>query len=204
MEFSDIQLRILIDERKNRSVEYYHTTTNKKKYLFWNEIAEKINDQENTNYFTGDACHKKFLGLTKAFYTAEKYKEGTGMRSCLVGKEIYEEFSTMFWLKPELPFEQVRNENVRSSSANSPEALSSSISPKWPKGKSSLEQPLEKAVKESPTIGASGKSSSLATSSNPVETPNISRPVTLTISFFSQNANMINVTFNYGGASEDD
>ncbi|CAB4492134.1 unnamed protein product [Rhizophagus irregularis] len=100
MEFSDIQLRILIDERKNRSVEYYHTTTNKKKYLFWNEIAEKINDQENTNYFTGDACHKKFLGLTKAFYTAEKYKEGTGMRSCLVGKEIYEEFSTMFWLKP--------------------------------------------------------------------------------------------------------
>jgi len=51
MEFSDAQLRILIDERKNRNAEY-HATTNKKKYLFWNEIAEKINDQENTNYFT--------------------------------------------------------------------------------------------------------------------------------------------------------
>ncbi|POG74833.1 hypothetical protein GLOIN_2v1571918, partial [Rhizophagus irregularis DAOM 181602=DAOM 197198] len=203
MEFSNTQLRILIDERKNRNVEY-HTTTNKKKYLFWNEIAEKINDQENTNYFTGDACHKKFLGLTKAFYTAEKYKEGTGTKRSLVGEEIYEEFSTMFWLKPELPFEQVRNENVRSSSANSPEASSSSISPKRPKGKSSSEQqPLEKAVKESPTIGASGKSSSLATSSNPAETPNISRPVTPTIPSFSQNANVINVTFNYGGASED-
>ena len=67
MEFSDTQLRILINERKQRNAEY-HATTNKKKYLFWNEIAEKINDQENTNYFTGDACHKKFLGLTKAFY----------------------------------------------------------------------------------------------------------------------------------------
>ncbi|CAG8734960.1 6395_t:CDS:1, partial [Funneliformis mosseae] len=45
-----------------------------------------------------------------------------------------------------LPFEQVRNENVRSNSANSSEASSSSISPKRPKGKSSSEQqPLEKA-----------------------------------------------------------
>ena len=69
MEFSNAQLRILIDERKNRNVEY-HTTTNKKKYLFWNEIAKKLNDQKNTNDFTGDACHKKFLGLTKAFYVS--------------------------------------------------------------------------------------------------------------------------------------
>ena len=69
MEFSDTQLRVLINERKNRNAEY-HSTTNKKKYLFWNEIAEKINDQENTNYFTGEACHKKFLGLTKAFYVS--------------------------------------------------------------------------------------------------------------------------------------
>jgi hypothetical protein len=67
MEFSGTQLRILIDERKHRNAEY-HATTNKKKYLFWNEIAEKLNDQENTNYFTGDECHKKFLSLTKAFY----------------------------------------------------------------------------------------------------------------------------------------
>ena len=69
MEFSDAQLRVLIDERKNRNAEY-HSTTNKKKYLFWNEIAEKLNVQENTNYFTGDECHKKFLSLTKAFYVS--------------------------------------------------------------------------------------------------------------------------------------
>ena len=55
----------------------------------------------------------------------------------------------------------MRNENVRSSSANSPEASSSSISPKQPKGKSSSEQqPLEKAVKDPP------KSPSLTTSTN--------------------------------------
>src|SRR2546430_15918495 len=45
MEFSDAQLRVLIDERKNRNAEY-HSTTNKKKYLFWNEIAEKLNIQD--------------------------------------------------------------------------------------------------------------------------------------------------------------
>ena len=64
MEFSDAQLRVLIDERKNRNAEY-HSTTNKKKYLFWNEIAEKLNVQERTNYF-----YKKFLSLTKAFYVS--------------------------------------------------------------------------------------------------------------------------------------
>jgi len=69
MEFSDTQLRVLINERKNRNAEY-HSTTNKKKYLFWNEIAEKLNVQERTNYFTGDECHKKFLSLTKAFYVS--------------------------------------------------------------------------------------------------------------------------------------
>ena len=69
MEFSDAQLRVLIDERKNRNAEYY-STTNKKKYLFWNEIAENLNVQKNTNYFTGNECHKKFLSLTKAFYVS--------------------------------------------------------------------------------------------------------------------------------------
>ena len=66
MEFSDAQLRILIDERKERNAEY-HATPNKKKNLFWVNIASKLNDLENTNYFTGENCHNKFLGLTKAF-----------------------------------------------------------------------------------------------------------------------------------------
>ncbi len=69
MEFSDVQLHVLIDERKNRNAEY-HSTINKKKYFFWNEIAEKLNVQKNTNYFTGDECYKKFLSLTKVFYVS--------------------------------------------------------------------------------------------------------------------------------------
>ncbi|RGB23394.1 hypothetical protein C1646_774560 [Rhizophagus diaphanus] len=104
----------------------YHATTNKKKYLFWNEIAEKINDQENTNYFTGEACHKKFLGLTKAFYTAEKFKERTGdKRSLVVGEKIYEEFSSKFWVKPELSFGRARSGSVRGSSRASSSSRSS-------------------------------------------------------------------------------
>ncbi|CAG8599013.1 877_t:CDS:2, partial [Ambispora gerdemannii] len=108
--------------------------------------------------------------------TAKRYREGIGTKKCLVGEKIYDDFSTKFWLKPELPFEQVRNENVSRTSSHETSAFS--ISPERPKGKSSSEQPLEKAV----------------------ETPNISRPVTPTLPSFSQNVNVINVTFNYGGA----
>ena len=69
MEFSDVQLRILIDEQKQKNAEY-HATSNKKKRLFWENIANRINKSENTNYFTGEDCHKKFLYLTKAFYVS--------------------------------------------------------------------------------------------------------------------------------------
>jgi hypothetical protein len=31
---------------------------------------------------------------------AEKYKKGTRDKKSLVGKKIYEEFSTLFWLNP--------------------------------------------------------------------------------------------------------
>src|SRR6266480_3612561 len=37
-----------------------------------------------------------------------------------------------------------------------------------------------------------------------IETPVVSRPVTPTLPSFSQNANVINVTINYGGAREED
>ena len=62
----------------------------------------------------------------------------------------------------------MRNENV--SKTSFPEKSASLIS--RPKGKSSsvTEQPSEKAIKKSPAISTSGKSSSLAILSNPVET----------------------------------
>ncbi|GES87627.1 hypothetical protein GLOIN_2v1571918 [Rhizophagus clarus] len=178
-EWSDAQLRLLINERKQKNAEY-HATPNKKKQDFWDDVASKLNEQENTNFFLGKDCHNKFLNLTKAFNTAKRYREGTGTKKSLVGKKY-------------------TKSSQRGSGLNQNFHLSK------PKGKSSsvTEQPLEKAVKKSPAIGASGKSSSLTTS-NPVETPNISRPITPTLPSFSQNANVINVTFNYGGVQTEE
>ncbi|RGB22019.1 hypothetical protein C1646_776810 [Rhizophagus diaphanus] len=131
-EWSDAQLHLLINERKQKNAEY-HATPNKKKQDFWDDVANKLNEQENTNFFLGKDCHNKFLNLTKAFNTAKRYREGTGTKKSLVGEKIYEEFSTRFWFKPELPFEQVCNENV--SRTSFPEKSASSIS--RPNGKSS-------------------------------------------------------------------
>ncbi|POG65648.1 hypothetical protein GLOIN_2v1844632 [Rhizophagus irregularis DAOM 181602=DAOM 197198] len=75
-----------------------------------------ISAEENTNFFTSEGCYKKFLSLMKAFYMTDKYKKGTGNKE-LSWEGIYKEFSTKFWLKPELPFDQAsiqRTSRVRS------------------------------------------------------------------------------------------
>ncbi|EXX60079.1 hypothetical protein RirG_183170 [Rhizophagus irregularis DAOM 197198w] len=76
----------------------------------------------------------------------DKYKKGTGNKE-LSWEGIYKEFSTKFWLKPDL-----RNHQL---------------------------------FEDSPPV------------SRPV-TPASSRPVTSTLPSFSQNANVITVTINYG------
>ncbi|UZO23046.1 uncharacterized protein OCT59_015392 [Rhizophagus irregularis] len=131
----------------------------------------KLNKQENTNFFLSKDCHNKFLNLTKAFNMAKRYREGTGTKKknkWVIISKLIQSYHSL-----ELPFEQVYNENVGSSSVNSFEVTSSSILPKRPKGKSSSEQqPLEKAVKDS------SKLSSLTTSNLlTVEIPNTFRPV---------------------------
>jgi len=60
---------MLIDERKNGN-DQYHRTSNRYKRNFWDEIANKINQANNTNYFTGEDCNKKFLVLTRAYYVS--------------------------------------------------------------------------------------------------------------------------------------
>ncbi|PKK59680.1 hypothetical protein RhiirC2_794492, partial [Rhizophagus irregularis] len=57
--------------------------------------------------------------------TAKRYREGTGTKKSLVGEKIYKEFSTLFWLKPELSFDQQHNENVRRKSGTSSSSRSS-------------------------------------------------------------------------------
>jgi len=60
---------MLIDERKNGNEEY-HRTPNRNKRNFWEDIANEINRVNNTNYFTGEDCNKKFLALTRAYYVS--------------------------------------------------------------------------------------------------------------------------------------
>ena len=69
LEWNDEQTHILIDERKNGNGEY-HWTPKRNKRIFWKKIAEKLNEVNNSNYFTGKACNKKFLSLTRAYYVS--------------------------------------------------------------------------------------------------------------------------------------
>ncbi|CAB5389645.1 unnamed protein product [Rhizophagus irregularis] len=60
------------------------------------------------------------------FNTAKRYREG-GVKKSLVWERIYEEFSTLFWLKPELSFDQQHNESVRRKSGTSSSSEPSTI-----------------------------------------------------------------------------
>ncbi|POG61808.1 hypothetical protein GLOIN_2v1701234 [Rhizophagus irregularis DAOM 181602=DAOM 197198] len=68
-QWSEEQIRMLINERKNGNEEY-HRTPNCNKRNFWEDIANEINRVNNTNYFTGEDCNKKFLALTRAYYVS--------------------------------------------------------------------------------------------------------------------------------------
>ena len=61
------QIYVLIDKHKNENAKYHHTS-NYNKRIFWKNIAEKLNQIYNTNYFTERDCNKKFLALTWIYY----------------------------------------------------------------------------------------------------------------------------------------
>ena len=82
LEWSEEETRILIDERKIGNVEY-HQTPKRNKRIFWENIAERLNRIYNTNYFTGEACNKKFLALTRAYYVSNMIIEQTEM-PCII------------------------------------------------------------------------------------------------------------------------
>ncbi|RGB22568.1 hypothetical protein C1646_748474 [Rhizophagus diaphanus] len=139
LEQNEEQTRFLIDERKTGN-EVYHKTPKRSKTDFWEEISNKLNENNNINYFTGEACNKKFLSLTRAYYVRAQ---------------------------------QHSNTVTPSSSPNIPRRSQSSRIPR------------------------------------PIHSPNTScldtsRPMIPTIPSFSQNANVINVTFNYGGAQTEE
>ena len=69
--WTDAQLRVLINERKENNA-YYHDLVENGKRVFWKGMSAKINLQFGTNY-SGQYCKKKFLGFVRT-HKVSKYK----------------------------------------------------------------------------------------------------------------------------------
>ena len=63
IEWSEQEIRALIDERKRRNNDYYRTFS-RSKVQFWNEVAVKIKENTESD-FTGIQCREKFKNLIK-------------------------------------------------------------------------------------------------------------------------------------------
>jgi len=64
IDWTDAQTRILINERRNRNVEYHNL--GRDRLPFWESIAIKINEEHNT-HFDGYQCKKKFTNLIRDY-----------------------------------------------------------------------------------------------------------------------------------------
>ncbi|UZO05913.1 uncharacterized protein OCT59_026251 [Rhizophagus irregularis] len=63
-EWTDPQIRTLIDECRTRNDEFHNLRRNRK--IFWNSIADKIN-QKNGTSFNGHQCKEKFSNLVQDY-----------------------------------------------------------------------------------------------------------------------------------------
>ncbi|RIA83164.1 hypothetical protein C1645_880665 [Glomus cerebriforme] len=144
-----------------------------------NEEYHRTPNRNKRNFW--EKIAEKLNETTKAYY------EGTKNKRSLVGEQYYEEFSTEFWKEPGMQ-RPLSNTTVSTTSSPTPLTVVSD-------GQSSSES-LNSFKTGSDTSSKQTKSSRPVTPS--IETPVVSRPVTLTIPSFSQNANVINVTINYG------
>lgn len=61
--WTDDQLRVLIDERKENN-EDYHNLNNNMRCNFWKSLASKINIKFGTDY-SGKKCKDKFQSLIR-------------------------------------------------------------------------------------------------------------------------------------------
>lgn len=63
IEWSEDEIRALINERRRRN-EDYHRMFGRSKIPFWNEVAEKVKEDTGTD-FTGIQCKEKFKSLVR-------------------------------------------------------------------------------------------------------------------------------------------
>ncbi|GET55743.1 hypothetical protein GLOIN_2v1874283 [Rhizophagus irregularis DAOM 181602=DAOM 197198] len=73
--WTDRQLRVLINERKNEN-DNFHELSGNMKHNFWKGLASKINLEFGTTY-TGRQCKEKFNGLVRAYKKMQLYIEET-------------------------------------------------------------------------------------------------------------------------------
>ena len=71
VDWTDTQIRILIDERRNRNEEYHNFGRNR--IGFWNNIATRINQEHNTS-FNGHQCKEKFSNLVRSYNVSSRDK----------------------------------------------------------------------------------------------------------------------------------
>src|SRR5207237_5540848 len=120
----------------------------------------------------------------------------TLLKRSLIGEKYYEEFSTEFWKEPGICFSDIRVYFGKSRIFSLKYLLFLGSQHSTTPSTLSTPGPLETGSDTSSSPHKQTKSSRPVTPST--ETPVVSRPVTPTIPSFSQNANVINVTINYG------
>ena len=67
VDWTDTQIRILIDERRNRNEDF-----GRNRIRFWDSIATRINQDHNTN-FNGHQCKEKFMNLVRDYNVSMVY-----------------------------------------------------------------------------------------------------------------------------------
>ncbi|CAG8522309.1 11496_t:CDS:2 [Ambispora leptoticha] len=109
VEWTDTQIRILIDERRNRNEEYHNFGRNQ--IRFWNSIATKINQEHNTS-FNGYQYKEKFMNLVRDYNLMYDYMVGNRRaRRSRTGARYFDEFCTHFWKRSEDDFDRIHNIN---------------------------------------------------------------------------------------------
>ncbi|CAH1769805.1 7827_t:CDS:2 [Entrophospora sp. SA101] len=93
------QLRLLINERKSNNTEY-HNIVGSSRVDFWNDVANKINEQFHTNY-TGHQYKDKFRNLVNNHNSLCRYMAGNkNGRRTRVAEKYFDEFRSRFWERP--------------------------------------------------------------------------------------------------------
>ncbi|CAG8611176.1 14427_t:CDS:2 [Cetraspora pellucida] len=105
--WTDDQLRLLIDERKNRNADYYNISGNSR-VNFWNSIANTINERFGTTY-TGHQCNNRFQNLVRDYNLGAKLERGAEQMN-----DILKNLILIFRrdLNIETPFDILHNANT--------------------------------------------------------------------------------------------